>query len=314
MKITKITGVLLCLVLLLSGCAAGRQAYPLDASRIQADTVFLCEEIGIRPAGSEAEAQARRWIQESLEAAGFTGDNAPVCHSFSAPDGSLSENVIAICNPDCPTPLFSIVAHYDSVESSPGARDNAASVAALLEIARYLGSENAAFPCQIRMVFLGSEENGYHGSKAYVDSLTPEERSRHEAAFNMDISAASDSDKAVLVCNTLGKLGENGYEEGNFLFPARGELVNAVDKAYKRLYGKSLGGVFHFGESDHVSFHNAGLEAANICWRRVTDGDSSLPESYHKPSDTPGELNYETIRSCGRCILCAISILCQRDG
>lgn len=314
MKTAKVAGVLLCLMFLLSGCASGRQDYPLDASRIQADTIFLCEQIGIRPAGSEAEAQARRWIQESLEAAGFTGDNAPVCQSFSAPDGSESENVIAICNPDSPAPLFSIVAHYDSVASSPGARDNAASVAALLEIARYLGPENSAFPCQIRMVFLGSEENGYHGSKAYVDSLSPEERIRHKAAFNMDISAASDADQAVLVCNTLGKLGENGYEEGNFILPARGELVNAVDKAYKRLYGKSLGGVFHFGESDHVSFHNAGLEAANICWRRVSDGDSFLPESYHKPSDTPGELNYETIRSCGRCILGAISFLCETDG
>lgn len=311
MKIVKVTGVLLCLIFLLSGCASGRQDYPLDASRIQADTVYLCEEIGIRPAGSAADAQASLWIQESLEAAGFIGDSAPVCQSFSAPDGSVSENVIVICNPDCVAPLFSIVAHYDSVASSPGARDNAASVAALLEIARYLGPENAAFPCQIRMVFLGSEENGYHGSKAYVDSLSPEERSRHKAAFNMDISAASDADKAVLVCCTLGKQGENGYEEGNFLFPARGELVNAVDKAYRRLYGKSLGGVFHIGESDQVSFHNAGLEAANICWRRVSDGESFRPESYHKPSDTPGELNYETVRACGRCILGAISSLCK---
>ena len=79
MKITKITGVLLCLVLLLSGCAAGRQAYPLDASRIQADTVFLCEEIGIRPAGSEAEAF---YLNE------FTADEA---HWVWATDAGLPE-------------------------------------------------------------------------------------------------------------------------------------------------------------------------------------------------------------------------------
>jgi len=203
------------------------------------------------------------------------------------------------------------VAHYDSVSTSTGARDNAASVAALLEIARYLGTENQAFPCEIRMVFLGSEENGYHGSAAYVESLTDAERNRHAAAFNMDISAASDNENMVLVCNTLGCVTEGMYQEGNFINPAEGALVNAVRDAYRLLYGKNLGGVFHFGESDHVSFHNVGLEAANICWRKVDSGMPVLPESYHQMTDTPEQLNYDTVRTSARCILKAMELLCK---
>ncbi len=283
--------------------------YDLDADRIREDTMHLCNAIGIRVTGTEKETEAADWIVDSLSQAGFGEGKNQQRTGFNGAKDLTSENIIAVCNAGSSGPLFTIVAHYDSVPTSTGARDNAASVAALLEIARFLGAENESFPCEIRMVFLGSEENGYHGSAAYVRSLTEEEKHRHAGAFNMDISAASDSDGAVLVYNTLGMMTDGVYQEGNFLAPAEGAVTGAVEKAYRQLYGRKLGGVFHFGESDHVSFHNAQLEAANVCWRRVADNMPVLPESYHQPNDTPEELNYETVRASARCILKAIEIL-----
>jgi len=296
--------------LLLAGCAGEKQElYNLDAERIQADTVYLCREIGIRVTETPEEKKTADWIIDSLRAAGFEEGQNLERVVFHGAKGSDSENVVAVCNAESDGPIFSVVAHFDSVATSLGARDNAASVAGLLEMARFLGPENGDFSCQIRLVFLGSEENGYHGSAAYVAGLTEEEKARHLGAFNMDISAASDGEEAQLVCNTLGAVREGEYQEGNFIIPAEGALTEVIRQAYRELYGKELGGVFHFGESDHVSFHNAGLEAANVCWRKVSAGMPVLPESYHKMEDTPEELDFETIRASTRCILRAIELL-----
>ncbi len=301
---------LILICLLLVGCVKMEpEAFAPDISRIREETSYLCRQIGIRVTGTEKEQQAADWILESLRAAGFSDDENLFRTGFDGMKNLSSENIIAVCNGDHSGPIFSIVAHYDSVSTSLGARDNAASVAGLLEIARFLGSHHSDYPCQIRMVFLGSEENGYHGSRAYAESLTEEEKARHAGAFNMDISAASESDGAQLVCNTLGAVTEGEYREGNFIIPAEGALTDALRKAYRELYGKELGGVFHFGESDHVSFHNVELEAVNVCWRKVSAGMPVLPESYHKMLDTPEELDYETIRASIKCILKAIEIL-----
>lgn len=296
--------------ILLAGCAAPiRTEFNPDLERIRKDTHAICNDLGIRATGTEQETQTADWIEGKLREAGFVDDTHLRRMPFEGAAGQYSENIVAICNPDSKGPIFSVVAHYDSVATSLGARDNAASVAGLLEIARFFGNKNPEFDCQIRMVFLGSEENGYHGSKAYVQMQTVEEKERHAGAFNMDISAASESDGAQLVCNTLGAVTEGEYREGNFIIPAEGRLTEAMAQAYRQLYGKELGGIFHFGESDHVSFHNAQMEAVNVCWRRVSDGQPVLPQSYHKMEDTPEELDYETIRATIRCIVGAIEIL-----
>lgn len=308
-KLRKTVAFVLLLMLLLTAFLPGNEKKAgLDPQQISRDTHFLCNEIGIRVTGTEKEREAADWIEDCLRQAGFSGENLHRI-SFTGAKDQPSENIIAVCNPEREGPLISVVAHYDSVATSVGARDNAASVAALLEIARYLGQENKNYPCQIRMVFLGSEENGYHGSAAYVASLTEEELRNHVVAFNMDISAASAEDQAVLVCNTLGMVKDGVYQEGNFIQPSWSNAANAIARAYEKLYGRELGGVFHFGESDHVSFHNAGLEAVNVCWRRTENGMPVLPESYHKPEDTPEELDYDTVTASAECILMAIRIL-----
>lgn len=310
MPIRRIIALMIALVMM--GCAAiGETKYDLSGENIRAAVEHLCKDIGVRETGTEAERAACDWLFEQLSGMGFSNGNGSLQRiEFSGLKEKTSENLIAVCNAGYGGPIFSIVAHYDSVATSTGARDNGAAVGILLEIARMLGVENENFPCEIRMVFLGSEENGYHGSRAYVSGLTQEEKNRHMGAFNMDIAAASPSDEAQMAVNLLGALDESGkYQEAFFLPKVENTLSRAAEEAYQILYGKDLGGVFYHGESDHVPFHDAELEAINLCWRKVEDGLPVLPESYHQMSDTPDELDYDTAVATGRCLMKAIELI-----
>ena len=305
--------VLLCAALWPHPSGQAQPPYPLQVQRMAQDTRYLTQEIGPRPAGTPQERLACDWLQAELEAAGFSPAAGTLQRTeFTGLEGVASENLTATCNAGSDGPLFSILAHYDSVAGSPGARDNAAAVACLLEIARLLGPQAQDFPCEIRLVFLGSEENGYHGSAAYVSALSPQERVRHQGAFNMDISAAAPEEGAVLVCNTLGGVTEEGgYREGDFLSPVDNTVSSALADAYQTLYQTQLP-VFHVGESDHVSFHLAGLDAANLCWRRIQHDLPVLPDTYHAPEDTWEALDFSgTALVSGQCILTAIAQLSQ---
>lgn len=82
-------------------------------------------------------------------------------------DGLTSQNILATKKGSDPeSGIFVIAAHYDSVEGTPGADDNASAVSALLEIARCLDD------CQFRvpLVFAGFtlEEYGFVGSEYFI--------------------------------------------------------------------------------------------------------------------------------------------------
>ena len=294
--------------LLAAACVAEPELRP---ENIRATAEYLCNEISCRPAGSVAERSACDHLALQLEALGFSqADGTLLRSAFDGLQGMRSENLTAICNGGRDElPLVSIVAHYDSVATSPGARDNAAAVGILLELARVLGRE-AALPCEIRMVFLGSEENGYHGAKAYVQSLTDQDRARHIAAFNMDISAASPSDAAEPVIFILGgHLPDGRYADAEFLPACTNSVADAAARAWAAAHGERPR-IFVYGESDHIRFHEAELEAVNLCMRRLEDGLPRLPESYHQMHDLPEELDYDAAAQLGACILDAIALLC----
>lgn len=298
--------------LLLGGCAAPQGPFGLDAGRIQADTEYLCNEIGDRPTGTEKERLACDWLEERLKELGFSREEGTLERTgFQGLFELTSENLTAVCNPGSGGPILCVMAHYDTVEGSPGARDNTSSAAVLLELARYLGPAREELNGEIRLLFLGSEENGYHGASAYVESLTGEERARHLAAFNMENSAASPGEGAVLTCGTQGGIVDGEYQEGNFLEPMPNLATRALSRAYEEYYRGDPLPVFHRGMSDHVIFHEAGIEAANISWRFLdADGMATVPPEYHLPTDVPETMSFAEGAVTGECILGAIFQLC----
>lgn len=298
----------LLIMLCLYGCGKQTEPFPLSGEQIRADTEYQCDVIGVRPTGTEKEKETCDWLEEKLEEMGFSYAEGTLNRSgFEGYPGLYSENLTAVCNPDPDAPIWCVAAHYDSIESSPGARDNAVSVAILLEIARNLVSWQDTLEAEIRLAFLGSEENGYHGSTAYLEELSAQELERHQGVINMDISAAS-AEEGQLVCCTLGGRTDDGYLEGNFLEPAENSISRAVDAAGQALYKMGVP-VVHGGESDHVIFHQWELDSANVCWRVVEDGLPVLPPEYHGEDDVPQTIDYETARTTGRCVLWALQEL-----
>lgn len=78
---------------------------------------------------------------------------------------------------DPQAPLLEVGAHWDSVQGSPGADDNASGVAGLLEVARAL--VDVPLRRSVRLCFFGDEESteqfpvGRAGSHAHVQGLDP---------------------------------------------------------------------------------------------------------------------------------------------
>ena len=90
-------------------------------------------------------------------------------HTQSGPDTwAIVNNVVAKIPGTNPTGSVLMVAHYDSAPSGPGAADNAASVAAILEAMRALKTGPAARNDLI-VLFTDGEELGLLGAKAFVE-------------------------------------------------------------------------------------------------------------------------------------------------
>ena len=65
-----------------------------------------------------------------------------------------------------------VIAHHDAVPGSPGANDNAASVAILLTLLERL-APRAPTQLRVRLLFPACEELGYVGARAYARTLDP---------------------------------------------------------------------------------------------------------------------------------------------
>jgi hypothetical protein len=75
--------------------------------------------------------------------------------------------------------------HYDSVPGAPGANDNASGTAVVLEIARNLSGTSLAR--QSWFVAFDGEEDGLHGSRAFVSKAEPEFLQGLKAMLNFDM-------------------------------------------------------------------------------------------------------------------------------
>ena len=123
------------------------------------------------PMGSDANRQVRAHLEDELTQLGISLQ----VQSFMAPDifGSAPSvelaNVIGRIPGTASTGSIVLVAHYDSESTTPGANDNAAAVAALLETGRAL---NAGEPLVNDIVLLftdGEEPYPRYGSPVFVD-------------------------------------------------------------------------------------------------------------------------------------------------
>lgn len=199
-----------------------------------------------------------------------------------------------------------VTAHYDSVPKAPGANDNASGTAAMLEIAKAM--QNMDIDKEIRFIACGSEEVGLRGSRAYVDSLTEEEKSRSVGNFNLDMVAT-----AYEPCTELAVYTNSGKENvvTDAMKKAGGKLKHLSNQSVE--YNGDYDG--KMGSSDHVPFDNAGIPSAlfiNVDPSKKDDPRTAIEPYYHKPEDHTGNVSADrlerSIKLAGLAILDTLNV------
>jgi hypothetical protein len=138
-------------------------------SQIEADSIqsydLMLESFLYRVVGSDANAQARNWIVSKLEDFGYT----PVLDTCSY-GSNYVHNIMAYKEGASFSNKYIIIgAHYDVVPGSPGAGDDGAGVAGVMEIARILRNRDTHYTF-IFSLFDG-EEVAVVGSSYMADRL-----------------------------------------------------------------------------------------------------------------------------------------------
>jgi hypothetical protein len=235
-------------------------------------------------------------------------------HVFAELDGT---NLVAIAEGATDEAIV-IVAHHDTVRDSPGADDNGAGLAALLELAAQLGGRR--FRRTIILAAPDFEEIGLIGSRFLVSWL--KRRYKVRAALVYDpIGYMNAAPGSQLVPAGIERL----YPAQVARLAARGNAGDTVVSLYRRvslglvsewarclaatigpervimlrdpldlpLIGPALMAVpvaRNFSRSDHVRFWHAGLPAI-----QVTNTANFRNPHYHRRTDTPDTLDYATL-------------------
>ncbi|SFA99711.1 beta-glucosidase [Lentibacillus halodurans] len=265
-----------------------------DSERAMAHLQHLSEDIGARVAGTEEEKAASEYIKEEFEKLGYNVST----QTFDIRDNEQSQNVMAVKEAqDIENPeIVYVTAHYDSLSGSPGANDNGSGTAALLELASVMKDKPA--DKEIRFVAFGAEEAGLVGSQHYVNQLSEEEINRSAANFNLDMVGTNWEQASQLHVSTVDG-------ESNMVWESADLAAERLELDDDRLTLHQL------GRSDHVWFHQAGIDSALFIWMEpgTEPGQAGVEPWYHSPEDTIDRVSPEKIQMVGDLIDSAISDL-----
>ena len=250
--------------------------------------------------------ETEHYLRHQLSAAGC----AVTTHEFQAL-GQTYSNVIGTARPlsaqeESTAPLI-VAAHYDTVEGSPGADDNASALAVLLEVAQKTRRMPLKRPVQF-IAFCLEEEN-LLGSRAYT---------AHLAATQQPISGV-----IVLEC-----VGYARHEEGSqkilpgipIAVPTVGNFLAVIGNhnsaSFTQTVSRAMAAHLSIvplvvpgnGEvlpdtrrSDHTAFWEQGFPAV-----MVTDTANFRNPHYHRPTDTIDTLNLDFIVSAADAVTAAV--------
>ncbi len=162
--------------------------------------------------------------------------------AINTPVTRTSHNItVTIKGTEKPEEVVSFGGHYDSVEFSKGAHDNAAGSVINMEIARYFAENPPKRTVQI--MWYGSEEMGLFGSKAWVKAHE-DELKNHVCMINTDMAG-------VVI----------GYDVARVI--ATKEATAHCDAFMKRK-GYNVGVTQDIYSSDSIPFADKGVPAVNF--------------------------------------------------
>lgn len=241
-------------------------------------------------------------------------NNSVTIQRYQAQGKTVSNIIAEIKGTEKSDQIILIGAHYDTVEGSPGANDNASAIAALIELLRL--SQNITFKHTILFCAFTLEEPPHYSTNE-MGSMYFAEYARKQ---NLNI-------KLMIALDMLGygsKLTRQKYPFDNSLekYPSTGNYLAVVSLPsnapyafiWKKIYNRfarnkiydmigpaSIPGI---NLSDHFSFHQFGYPAIML-----SDTGYYRNPNYHTSTDTYDTMNYSFLSNNILNILHALIIL-----
>jgi Zn-dependent M28 family amino/carboxypeptidase len=235
--------------------------------------------------------QAAEYIHRNFEAYGlqvtrepFQWEGVEVCNIIGEKKGKISPGKVIILG-----------AHYDSVQDSPGADDNASAVAVLLEVARTVSRVSPG--ATVRFIAFTLEEYGYLGSIHHAEKVK-KEGTKVEGMISLEMvgfTAPTQNYPFYIDPKCYPSVGDFVGVVANKKSAALMEKVrSSLKRNIPQLPAEFLtvpGNGEGFEElrlSDHSPFWDQGFPAL-----LVTDTSFLRNPNYHLPTDTIETLDFE---------------------
>ncbi len=252
---------------------------------------------------------AAAWLAEELSRAGGRVRQEP----YEA-QGSRYANIVASFGPEEGERLI-IGAHYDAAHTTPGADDNGSGVAALLELAAYLGRHSPAL--RVDLVAFTLEEPPFF--RTPLMGSTVHARALREAGVSV---------RAMVSLETMGYFSDAPDTQRfpvpalKLRYPSTGNFIAVVGQLGEDTLVRTVAGALKSNSrvpvelitaprslpgvdfSDHLSFWDVGYPAV-----MVTDTAFLRNTNYHTPQDTWDTLDYERLAEVVRGVQCAVEVL-----
>jgi hypothetical protein len=196
-------------------------------------------------------------------------------------EGALVETLVGVApGRDRTLPLLALMAHYDSVPGAPGAADDGAGVAAVLETVRALTAQGT--PARdVAVILTDGEEAGLLGARAFFqrDPLA------RRIGFVLNLEARGSGGRVQMFQTGVDNGGAVELFRRTAVRPSAGSLFGEV---YKRLPS----------DTDFTVARAAGIAGFNYAFLgRAFD--------YHAPTDTPANLQQGSLQDMGDQVLAA---------
>lgn len=291
----------------LSGCVtapSAPQRAGAAAAALVAHVEFLTQPAleGRKP-GTYGSRLARQYIERRFRAYGLVPWPPATSYRLSFPYGLLGggENIVGFLpgsDPHLAQELVLVSAHYDHLGKDhrgrvcPGAADNAAGVAVLLETARQL-TQGPRPKRSVLLVAFDCEEQMCFGSFAFC--CRPEvQQAKLVGVVNLDILGR---DFLEVVPHTLFVTGTEPYPQWREVTRRAGAAAG--------LRVLPIGTDLVGPRSDHVAFESRDLPCLFF--------SSGMYKDYHLPTDTSEKLNYEDMARSSTVVLQTVRALADRQ-
>jgi hypothetical protein len=256
-------------------------ATEFSAYRARPDVVAVASQP--HPLGSAAQAQVRDYLLSRCRELGLAASVQDLS-LVAADKGPLTaarvQNVVARLPGRQPGgPAVLVLAHYDSQPHTPGAGDDAAGVAAMLETIRALRA-GPALQNDVIWLFTDGEEAGLLGARAYAADTA---RLRREVGVALNFEGRGNAGPSL----TFEVSSQNGWVMREYARAAPYPMASSVFyEAYRYLPNST----------DFTALRQAGITGLNFAF---VDGHPY----YHSPADTPARLDLGSLQHHGSYML-----------